>query len=74
VLAPAKVSLPVPSLVTVWAAVAGALATASVEGRVGSVQLERIDGEPAPGTAIADAFIAAGFVAGPRRLALRARR
>ena len=57
-----------------WAAVAGALATASVEGRAGALQLERIDGEPATGSAVADAFTAAGFVAGPRRLSLRARR
>ena len=33
-----------------WAAVAEALATASLEGRVGSLQLERIDGESAAGT------------------------
>ena len=32
-----------------WAAVAEALATASLEGRAGSLQLERIDGEPATG-------------------------
>ncbi|MDX6619295.1 MAG: ATP-dependent helicase Lhr and Lhr-like helicase, partial [Gaiellales bacterium] len=57
-----------------WAAVANALATASLEGRVGSLQLERIDGDAATGTTIAAAFTAAGFVAGPKRLTLRARR
>jgi ATP-dependent helicase Lhr and Lhr-like helicase len=57
-----------------WAAVAQALAAASLEGRVGSLQLERIDGEPAAGSAVGAAFTDAGFVAGPRRLTLRARR
>ncbi len=57
-----------------WQAVAGALATAALEGRAVSLQLERIDGEPAPGAACAAAFTAAGFAAGPRRLTLRARR
>ncbi len=57
-----------------WAAVAEALATASLEGRAGSLQLERIDGEAATATPTADAFKAAGFVAGPKRLTLRARR
>ena len=41
---------------------------------LGSLQLERIDGEPATGTPVATAFTAAGFVAGPKRLTLRARR
>jgi hypothetical protein len=54
--------------------VAGALAQAALEGRAGTLQLERIDGEPAPGSAAAAAFTAAGFAAGPRRLTLRARR
>jgi ATP-dependent Lhr-like helicase len=57
-----------------WAEVAEALATAALEGRVGSLQLERIDGEPATATPVAAAFSAAGFVAGPKRLTLRARR
>jgi ATP-dependent Lhr-like helicase len=57
-----------------WHAVAGALATAALEGRAGSLQLERIDGDPAPGAPGAAAFTAAGFAAGPRRLTLRARR
>ena len=57
-----------------WAAVAQALATASLEGRVGSLQLERIDGEPAAGSPVGAAFTDAGFVAGPKRLTLRARR
>ena len=57
-----------------WHAVAGALATAALEGRAGTLQLERIDGEPAPGAPSAAAFTAAGFAAGPRRLTLRARR
>ena len=48
--------------------------TASLEGRAGSLQLERIDGETATGDAGGDAFTAAGFVAGPKRLTLRARR
>ncbi len=38
-----------------------ALATASLEGRVGSLQLERIDGEPATGTPVGAAFTAAGL-------------
>ena len=57
-----------------WAAVAGALATASLEGRVGSLQLERIDGERRHRLAGAAAFTAPGFAAGPKRLTLRARR
>jgi ATP-dependent Lhr-like helicase len=57
-----------------WAAVAESLAGASLEGRVGSLQLERIDGEGATGSPVATAFTAAGFVAGPKRLTLRARR
>jgi ATP-dependent Lhr-like helicase len=57
-----------------WAAVAEALATASFEGRVGSLQLERIDGEGATASSAAIAFTAAGFAAGPKRLTLRARR
>jgi ATP-dependent Lhr-like helicase len=57
-----------------WAAVAEALASAALEGRAGSLQLERIDGESATGTPLGVAFTAAGFVAGPRRLTLRARR
>ena len=57
-----------------WHAVAGALAQAALERRAGTLQLERIDGEPAPAAAAAAAFTAAGFAAGPRRLTLRARR
>ena len=58
-----------------WAAVAEALATASLEGRAGSLQLERIDGEAAHRRRRRQtAFTAAGFVAGPKRLTLRARR
>ena len=57
-----------------WRAVAEALAAAALEGRTGSLQLERIDGEPAPGAACAGAFTSAGFAAGPRRLVLRGRR
>jgi ATP-dependent Lhr-like helicase len=57
-----------------WSAVADALASAALEGRVGSLQLERIDGEAATGTPVGAAFGAAGFVAGPKRLMLRARR
>ena len=40
----------------------------------GLTQLERIDGEPATATSTGAAFTAAGFVAGPKRLTLRARR
>jgi hypothetical protein len=43
-------------------------------GRSGALQLERIDGEPAAGSAQVAAFTAAGFAAGPRRLTLRTRR
>jgi ATP-dependent Lhr-like helicase len=57
-----------------WQAVATALAQAALEGRAGRLQLERIDGEAAPAATCAAAFTAAGFVAGPRRLALRGRR
>jgi ATP-dependent Lhr-like helicase len=57
-----------------WAAVADALAAAVLAGRSGALQLERIDGEPAAGVPGIAAFTAAGFVAGPRRLTLRARR
>ena len=39
-----------------------------------TLQLERIDGEPATATTCTDAFTTAGFTAGPRRLGLRARR
>jgi ATP-dependent Lhr-like helicase len=57
-----------------WRAVAGALAATVLAGRSGALQLERIDGDPAAGVAGIEAFTAAGFVAGPRRLTLRARR
>jgi ATP-dependent Lhr-like helicase len=57
-----------------WQAVADALAQAARDGRAGTLQLERIDGEPAPAAAAAAAFTAAGFAVGPRRLTLRARR
>jgi ATP-dependent Lhr-like helicase len=57
-----------------WQAVADALARAARDGRAGTLQLERIDGEPAPAAAAAAAFTDAGFAVGPRRLTLRARR
>jgi ATP-dependent Lhr-like helicase len=57
-----------------WHAVAGALARAVLEGRAASLQLERIDSDPATAAEFACAFTDAGFTAGPRRLALRARR
>ncbi|HMG98614.1 MAG TPA: hypothetical protein VK546_06815, partial [Gaiellales bacterium] len=57
-----------------WQAVADALGQAAREGRAGTLQLERIDGEPAPAAAAAAAFTDAGFAVGPRRLTLRARR
>jgi ATP-dependent Lhr-like helicase len=57
-----------------WHPVAAALSEAALAGRAGTLQLERIDGEPAPASPAAAAFTAAGFAAGPRRLTLRARR
>jgi hypothetical protein len=57
-----------------WNAVAAALACAVHDGRAPTLQLERIDGEPATATTCTDAFTTAGFTAGPRRLGLRARR
>jgi ATP-dependent Lhr-like helicase len=57
-----------------WSAVAEALASAVLAGRSPALALERIDGDSAPGAESATAFTAAGFVAGPRRLTLRARR
>jgi ATP-dependent helicase Lhr and Lhr-like helicase len=57
-----------------WHAVAVALARTVHDGRAATLQLERIDGEPATATACTDAFTTAGFAAGPRRLGLRARR
>jgi ATP-dependent Lhr-like helicase len=57
-----------------WSQVAEALATTVLAGRSAALQLERIDGDPATGAACTPAFTAAGFVAGPRRLTLRARR
>ena len=57
-----------------WEAVAGALARAVLDRRAASLQLERIDGDPATAAEFAGAFTDAGFAAGPRRLTLRARR
>ena len=49
-----------------------ALAEAVREGRLPRVSLERIDGEPAMGSPLADLLIELGFSSGPRRLTLSA--
>jgi ATP-dependent Lhr-like helicase len=49
-----------------------ALAEAVRGGRVGKLALERIDGEPAVASALADTLVALGFQLGPRRLTLTA--
>jgi ATP-dependent Lhr-like helicase len=50
----------------------GALAEAVRAGRVGKLSLERIDGEPAVASSLADALVELGFQLGPRRLTLTA--
>jgi ATP-dependent Lhr-like helicase len=47
-----------------------ALADATRAGRLGRVALERVDGEPAIGSALQALFEAVGFQTGPRRLTL----
>ena len=49
-----------------------ALAEAVRAGRVGKLSLERIDGEPAIGSELAEALIDLGFHSGPRKLTLSA--
>jgi ATP-dependent Lhr-like helicase len=49
-----------------------ALAEAVRGGRVGKLALERIDGEPAIGSDLAEALIELGFHSGPRKLTLSA--
>jgi ATP-dependent Lhr-like helicase len=49
-----------------------ALATAVRSGRVPKLSLERIDGQPAIASPLADALVALGFQTGPRRLTLSA--
>jgi len=49
-----------------------ALAEAVRAGRVGKLALERIDGEPAIGSPLAQALVELGFQSGPRRLTLSA--
>jgi ATP-dependent Lhr-like helicase len=49
-----------------------ALAEAVRAGRLGKLALERIDGEPAIGSALAATFVELGFHPGPRRLTLTA--
>jgi ATP-dependent Lhr-like helicase len=49
-----------------------ALARAVRAGRVPKLALERIDGEPAISSPLADALVALGFAQGPRRLTLTA--
>jgi ATP-dependent helicase Lhr and Lhr-like helicase len=50
----------------------GALADAVRAGRVGKLALERIDGEPAIGSELAETLVELGFQLGPRRLTLTA--
>jgi ATP-dependent Lhr-like helicase len=50
----------------------GALAEAVRGGRVERLKLERIDGEPAIASGLAQALIELGFQSGPRRLTLSA--
>jgi ATP-dependent Lhr-like helicase len=50
----------------------GALVDAVGAGRVPRLGIERVDGEPAPGSRLGPALIAAGFQEGPRRLTLSA--
>ncbi len=49
-----------------------ALADAVRSGRVDAIALERVDGEPAIGSALEPALVEFGFRQGPRRLTLRA--
>lgn len=49
-----------------------ALAAAARAGRIGRLAIERLDGEPALGSALEPALIELGFDPGPRRLTLRA--
>jgi ATP-dependent helicase Lhr and Lhr-like helicase len=49
-----------------------ALAQAVRSGKVPKLSLERIDGEPAPSSQLAEALIELGFQQGPRRLTLSA--
>jgi ATP-dependent Lhr-like helicase len=49
-----------------------ALADAVRAGRVGRLALERIDGQPATGSSLADTLVELGFQHGPRRLTLSA--
>ena len=49
-----------------------ALADAVRSGRVDAIALERVDGEPAIGSALESALVELGFRQGPRRLTLRA--
>jgi ATP-dependent helicase Lhr and Lhr-like helicase len=49
-----------------------ALAEAIRAGRVGRIALERIDGEPAIGSALHALLVEVGAQVGPRRLTLRA--
>jgi ATP-dependent helicase Lhr and Lhr-like helicase len=50
----------------------GALAAAVRDGRVGKLALERIDGQPAIGSGLAELLVELGFQPGPRRLTLSA--
>jgi len=50
----------------------GALADHVHRGRVKRIALERVDGEPAMGSALGPALVALGFQEGPRRLTLSA--
>ena len=47
-----------------------ALAEAVRSGRLGRISLERIDGEPAMGSPLAELLVELGFHSGPRRLTL----
>jgi ATP-dependent Lhr-like helicase len=49
-----------------------ALADAVRSGRVPKLSLERIDGEPAIASSLADVLVELGFHSGPRRLTLTA--
>jgi len=49
-----------------------ALADAVLGGRVGRLSVERVDGEPALGSALSAQLVALGFRAGPRKLTLSA--
>ena len=53
-------------------AAAGTPAEAVRAGRVGKLALERIDGEPAIASPLAQELIALGFHSGPRKLTLSA--